>query len=233
MVICVAQVGTFKKKLHAYAGGAHMVLGDNVKLVEQFINAWAQAGFAVFWEYRSKIDDLYFRLLRTRPPGVEWEGCQQDILVQAQYQFQSSPLQLTEPFSLEVQSRDRMADAPSHGAPVLPLHSAVLLPVVMSARLAWHGKAWLDLGQDGITVATTVMQHIEPYTDAVRLHFAGLLPKHQRFQVPVSERVDGDPAYNGMCRSDLTAVKPVSCTRYSLYSCHETLHVLCTAISCM
>lgn len=149
---------------------------------------------------------------------VAWMGSAEDFLRGAEYQ--SSPLQLTEPFSLELQKSDRMADIPSHDAPILLQPPADMLPGVASAHLLpWPCEGWLDIQLDGVTAATTVVLHVEAATHGVgillgeHLSKAGLLAKHQRIRVQVSKRVYGVSAHNGRWRSDLTAVQRIVNTR--------------------
>ena len=150
--------------------------------------------------------------------GVAWMGSAEDFMRGAEYQ--SSPLQLIEPFSLELQNSDRMADIPSHDAPVLPQPPADMRPVVVSAQwVPWQGKGWLDVELDGVTAATTVLLHVEAAVHGIRIPLgehlskAGLLAKHQRIRVQVSERVCRVSAHSGRWRSDLTAVQHILCTR--------------------
>ena len=77
------------------------------RLPKHIVSAWGKACLAYFLEHQSRsrsrdLDDLSFKRYQTPPPGAEWDGCQQNILLQSQCQHQSSALQLTQPFSLGI-----------------------------------------------------------------------------------------------------------------------------------
>lgn len=138
-----------------------------------------------------------------------------DFLAHAQHW--SDILQLTQPFRLELQNHRRMAVISSQEPPVLLHCPTDGLPVVVSAR---QGKGFLAIELDGVTPVTTVVMHVKSATHGIRVHVgkhiskAGLLAKHQRFRVRVSERVYVVSAYNDRWRSYLAAVEPFLCARY-------------------